>query len=484
MRNVGNLKKRTTLKAQLRTLSMVIGIPFVAMTVTILVMVYLFNREYTITLRNATTASAFNMDFKEKLDLDMYYYVIGNSSMAHLPLEEVENAKGVIQKLQETTTISENQWRVKSLLRLCSRLSECMLHIQETKSYDKRMEQLEQDVYVLTKLIEDYVQDYIYCEVKALSALQDDIQYRVKLTIGLTSVISMLLLLIMCWYCRVISKNITKPVYELCEKVAHLGKGDFNVVPIQAKNQELLTLDEGFNEMTVQMNRLLQRVKDNQNELRKAELELLQAQINPHFLYNTLDSIIWLAESHQDAEVIRMTSNLSTFFRTSLSSGKDIITLATERQQIESYLKIQKIRYSDILQYTIDISPELYHFLIPKLTLQPLVENALYHGVKNKREIGYIQVIGREEGDDILLQVIDNGAGMDEVKIEELRGGFYEENQTGLGNVQNRLRLYCGAGYGLSFDSEVGVGTTVTVRLPKKMDEWTESGKIGSCENG
>lgn len=475
MRRINNPGYRTTLKVQLRKLSMAVGVPFVVMVAVILVMVYMFNREYTITLRNTTTASEFNMDFKEKLDLDMYYYVIGSNSMDHLPLEEVENAKEVIQKLQQTTTISENQWRVKSLLRLLNRLSECMLYIQETKSYDQRMEQLEQDVYVLTELVQGYVQDYIYCEVKALNELQDDIQHRVKLTIGLTSVISILLLAFMLWYSKVISKSITKPVYELCEKVVHLGEGNFNVVPIKANNIEILTLDEGFNEMAVQMNRLLQRVKDNQDELRKAELELLQAQINPHFLYNTLDSIIWLAESHQDTEVIRMTSNLSTFFRTSLSNGKDIITLATERQQIESYLKIQKIRYSDILQYTIDISPELYHFLIPKLTLQPLVENALYHGVKNKRGIGYIQVLGQEDGDDILLQVIDNGAGMDEKQLDDLRGGFYEDNHTGLGilNVQNRLRLYCGTKYGLSFASEVGVGTTVTVRIPKKMDEWT-----------
>ena len=126
-------------------------------------------------------------------------------------------------------------------------------------------------------------------------------------------------------------------------------------------------------------------MRDDQNALRRAELELLQAQINPHFLYNTFDSIIWLAEAGKNREVVEMTTNLSVFFRNSLSKGRDIITLAAEKQQVESYLKIQKVRYRDILQYHINIPKELLDYTLPKLTLQPLVENALYHGIKNRR---------------------------------------------------------------------------------------------------
>lgn len=466
------IEKRKTLRSQFTKLIIAIGIPFIIMIVIILYFLYSFNLEYRATLVNATTASEFNFNFKEKLDLDMYYFVIGSSNMKQLPLDEVVNAKNVIQRLQETTTNAENQWRVDSLLRLCDKLSDAMVKIEQMENYDSRMKMLDQDIYVLTQLVQTYVQEYIYYEVKELSSLQDDIQWKVKVTIGMTALASVLIIVIVLWYSIALSTKITRPIKHLCQKVEHLGEGDFTIVPVETNNVEINSLDEGFNKMIGQINGLLQRVKDNQNALRKAEFELLQAQINPHFLYNTLDSIIWLAEAHQDKEVIQMTSSLSTFFRTSLSNGKDIITIENEMKQIESYLKIQKIRYSDILKYTIHIPNELYEYFIPKLTLQPLVENALYHGVKNKRGVGHIQVLGIEEEDDILLKIMDDGAGMTKEQVEKLQSENSYDIHTGLGieNVQHRLHLYCGPNYGLEFYSEIGIGTTVTVRIPKKMD--------------
>ncbi|MBR3772086.1 MAG: sensor histidine kinase [Clostridium sp.] len=463
-------KGKKTLHRQMQNLSIVLGIPFLVLLLIVFPMVYQFNREYATTLHNATTASEFNFDFKENLDLDMYYFVVGNKNVDHLPLEEVENARKVIKRLQKTTTSKENKWRVKSLLRLCDRLSECMVSIQNTKKYDSRMEQLEHDIYILTKLIQTYMGEYIHFEVKQLSEIQTSIQQRVMMMIGMVAGFCILIFAIMVVYSTRVSKNITEPVYQLCKKVETIGKGDFTVEVIKTDSVEMGKLDEGFNEMAVKIKQLLQREKDNQKALRKAEMELLQAQINPHFLYNTLDSIIWLAEAHQDNEVIQMTSNLSTFFRTSLSKGKDIISLESEKQQVESYLKIQQVRYSDILEYSIKISEKLMNFDIPKLTLQPLVENALYHGVKNKRGIGHIQVVGIDDDDYILLKVIDDGAGMKKEQLEALREGIYEDRHTGLGllNVHNRLKLYYGEDYSITFESEFGEGSEITIRIPKK----------------
>lgn len=463
-------KTRTTLERQLRVLLIGVLVPFIVMITVILFMLATYNREYSTILQNVATASEFSFDFKDNLDLDMYYYVVGSSNIDHLPLEEVEYAQEVIDKLEKTTTQKENQWRIRSLNRLCTRLSECMVEIQETDSYDLRMEQLEHDIYIITDLIQTYMHDYIYDEVKELSALQSDIQKRVMTAIIITAVSSAFLVIIMTLYSVRITKSITTPVRELCKKAEKLGCGDFTVVPIETNNIEIKTLDEGFNEMIVRINSLLQIEKENQNALRRAELELLQAQINPHFLYNAFDSIIWLAEAHKDDEVITMTSNLSVFFRNSLSKGKDIITIEAERQQVESYLKIQQVRYRDIMEYTIDIPEELFSYLIPKLTLQPLVENALYHGIKNRRGVGCISIVGSEDGDDIVLKVHDDGAGMTNEQLEALRSGVYEDNHTGLGlvNVHKRLRLYCGEEYGLLFDSKLDGGTTVTVRIPKQ----------------
>jgi len=207
---------------------------------------------------------------------------------------------------------------------------------------------------------------------------------------------------------------------------------------------------------------------EDQRSLHRAELELLQAQINPHFLYNTLDSIAILAESDRSEDVVNMVTSLSTFFRNSLNKGRDVLTLGAECSQVTSYLEIQQIRYSDILRYEISIPEALMDCVVPKLVLQPLVENALYHGIKNRRGMGLITVTGEEAGGDLLLKVTDNGAGMDEEQVRILQSGLYEDKHTGLGlvNVHKRIRLYCGENYGLSFESCVGRGTTVSVLLP------------------
>ena len=463
-------KRRTTLTRQLRVLLIGVILPFIVMIAVVLGMLGSFNREYAITLQNASTAGEFNNNFKDALDLDMYYYVVGSKNIDHLPLEVVENAQQVITRLQATTTQKENQWRIKSMLRLCQRLKECMLDIESTESYDENMEKLENNIYILTDLVQTYMYEYIYDEVRELSSLQNSISQRVSVTIVTSGLISLTLVIFMLGYSTGITRSIARPIKKLCEKVERLGRGDFTVVPIETYNVEIKTLDDGFNDMVGRINALLERVKNDQNSLRRAELELLQAQINPHFLYNTFDSIVWLAEAHKDDEVIQMTTNLSTFFRNSLNNGSDTITLALEKQQVESYLSIQQIRYRDILKYDIQIPNELLAYKLPKLTLQPLVENAIYHGIKNKRGFGVIVITGEEDEKDIILKIQDDGIGMTEEQLNALRAGVYEDKHTGLGlvNVHKRLKLYCGEDYGLTFDSVYGIGSTVSVRIPKQ----------------
>nr|WP_253940793.1 histidine kinase [Fundicoccus ignavus] len=209
---------------------------------------------------------------------------------------------------------------------------------------------------------------------------------------------------------------------------------------------------------------------EEQELLRKTEFELLQAQINPHFLYNTLDSIIWLAESEQSELVVQMVSSLGAFFRTSLSNGKDVINLETEMKQVESYLEIQKIRYNDVLEYSIELDSSLYSYQIPKLSLQPLVENALYHGIKLKRGKGKIRLSGEIEDEQIVIRVWDNGVGMSQRQLKDLSRNVNSEKrltQLGLMNVQQRLRLYFVQGSGLSFNSVEGEWFEVQVRFPK-----------------
>lgn len=218
------------------------------------------------------------------------------------------------------------------------------------------------------------------------------------------------------------------------------------------------------------------------------ELALLQAQINPHFLYNTMDTIIWLIEAGKNPEATQMVSDLSNFFRHSLSKGQDIITLAEEESQVRSYLQIQQARYADILRYTIDLPERFGAVRIPKLTLQPLVENALYHGIKMKRGMGHIYILARQEGDDIVLQVTDDGAGMSAQRLQQLLDSMEAGKRVGFGlsAIHERLKLFFGEGYGLTIHSREGVGTTVFVRIPRESqkEESGETHSVSACSGG
>ncbi|KAE9628769.1 hypothetical protein GND95_13625 [Defluviitalea raffinosedens] len=221
---------------------------------------------------------------------------------------------------------------------------------------------------------------------------------------------------------------------------------------------------------------LLDAVKTEEKNLREAELELLQAQINPHFLYNTLDTIIWLAESGNPKEVVDMVKALSDFFRTSLNHGNGMFTLKEEERHVKSYLQIQHVRYQDILEYEIDLPDDIKDAIIPKITLQPIVENALYHGIKNRRGKGKISVTGMREGNDVVISIADNGAGMTPEQLNKITtllneghaGGKVQKKMDsyGLYNVNQRIKLKFGNNYGLSISSVYGEGTCVKVRIP------------------
>lgn len=468
---------QTSIKRQIHKLLLIVTISLLLIILALMSMLASINSQYTGVLQNANAAAEFNKEFKKALDLQMYNHVIRPRSAAsesELPMNELDNAVMVLHRLESTTTLRDNSWRIRSMLNMCENLRAYMLEIAKAERYDDRMELLEKNIRGetgLTALIETYMHDYIDDEVRELARLQGEIGGQVTIVIACTLVGVLLLTVAVLLYSMRFARRITGPIGALAQKAQKLGEGDFSIRPIDTNSTELEMLDKGFNEMVGRINTLMARQMEDQKTLHRAELELLQAQINPHFLYNTLDSIVILAENHRVHDVVKMVTSLSVFFRNSLSKGRDKISLAAERDQVASYLEIQQIRYSDILSYEIRIPDELLAFMVPKLILQPLVENALYHGTKNKRGIGRILIDGASLEGEMLLRVADDGAGMDEDQLRALQAGLYEERHTGLGlvNVDKRIKLYCGEKYGLSFESALGKGTTVSVLLPKKM---------------
>jgi two-component system sensor histidine kinase YesM len=236
---------------------------------------------------------------------------------------------------------------------------------------------------------------------------------------------------------------------------------------------EIDTLSTGVEQMVGEMNTLIKEGTDRQETLRKTELALLQAQINPHFLYNTMDTIMWLIEAGSSEKAVRMVSDLSDFFRHSLSNGKDVVTLGDEEQQITSYLQIQQVRYKDILSFSIDIDDGIKNLNVPKLTLQPLIENALYHGVKEKRGKGKITVTGKEENGTVILSVKDDGAGISEDRLDELKEAFVTGERIGFGlvTVHERLKLFFGDAYNIDVKSKEGEGTEISLMIRRTDDE-------------
>ncbi|MBW5445421.1 HAMP domain-containing protein [Cohnella sp. CFH 77786] len=277
-----------------------------------------------------------------------------------------------------------------------------------------------------------------------------------------------------------ITARLTRPIQFLKNKMRQAASGYLDAKVKPAGQDEIADLGKSFNIMLEKIKALLDQSIREKELVQKAELRTLQAQINPHFLYNTLDSVVWMAEAGKKDQVIQLVQAFSRFFRISLNKGRDWISIKSELDHVQSYLIIQQIRYRDILDYEISVDGELQVFPILKMTLQPLVENALYHGIKNKRGKGMIRIGGHVEQErDIVLTVEDDGAGMSAERLAEVREGLNrqrapDEEEDGAGggfglqNVHQRIRLYFGERYGVGIESAEGAGTRIFVRIPKK----------------
>ena len=234
---------------------------------------------------------------------------------------------------------------------------------------------------------------------------------------------------------------------------------------------ELQVLSDSFEHMSNRIKQLMERVRREETELRKTELKALQAQINPHFLYNTLDSIQWMCEQGKNEDAMKMVSALAKLFRISISRGHELIPIKDELQHAKNYLVIQSYRYRNQFSYSFDIETRLEHYLCNKITVQPLIENAIYHGIDRMVDEGEITISVKEapdNKDDILITVEDNGVGMTEEQCRKiLRKERSDSSGIGVKNVNDRLKIYFGEKYGLTIKSELDVGTIVTVRIPK-----------------
>ena len=232
--------------------------------------------------------------------------------------------------------------------------------------------------------------------------------------------------------------------------------------------REVRELSDSFGHMVLRIQQLMSTVREEEVNLRKTELKALQAQINPHFLYNTLDSIAWMCEQGRNADAVKMVHALARLFRISISKGHELIPISKEIEHAESYLQIQKYRYKNQFTYQFDVDPDCLDYYCNKITLQPIIENAINHGLDLLVDEGVILVQVRQDGEDIVFSVQDNGVGMSSEQIDSiLRHGPKDRTGIGIKNVNDRLKIYFGKQYGLHITSELDVGTCVEIRMPK-----------------
>ena len=427
-------KNRSRLATQIRISYIVLLLPSLVFIAFAFYNMQRINKRNNDMISSVVKASEFSLQFKEDFDNETYLLIVGYVTPDSSGLkEDLSKARQVVSELKDYTTTEDNQQRLayaeKYLTNLETYGDRITENLRHENKYEDNMLIWENDVQIVTSLLKDTINEYIYYENRQIQTVQAQNNAMfvniVEISIGLLA-FSLVSMIIVSYFGP---KFITKPIEE--------------------------------------------QVKEEQKLLRKAEFDLLQSQINPHFLYNTLDAIVWSAEAGNQKQVVSMVGNLSDFFRLSLNKGKENVLIREELQHVRSYLEIQHIRYQDILTFEINVPEEFNEYKIPKLTIQPIVENALYHGIKNKRGGGKITIYAEEKRDHFTIVVEDTGKGMDEERLRQvrkaIRDGTPEKNVVyGLYNVNERIRLNFGEGYGIHLESVLNKGTRVRIRLPKK----------------
>lgn len=471
------------LKMKIVFLVMVAIVPLLGIAIYLIIALDNYRSAYDSIVSNMTVANNYNLNFKEELDESIYKLAVGYISFDNIqdddsledPYELIGELRTDFTALAAITTDRESRVWLESLLRnidtLEDRINDVRANVQQGGRYDENMEMLDNNIYILTELIQDDIQYYIHYQTRSIEKLTEQLNEQasafIRLCIGLIAAVVLIAVLVS----SLILKSITNPLQRLCRVTERISRGEFHVRAQIETRDEIRVLSDSVDNMAEKLRIMIDTIKEDERKMRYTELRLLQEQINPHFLYNTLDTIVWLIEGKDLEKAVSMVVSLSEFFRLVLSRGKEFITIEEEELHIRSYLEIQQVRYRDILQYDIAIDPALYRYRILKLTLQPLVENSLYHGIKYKRTDGRIDVIGKQEGSLIRFIVKDNGVGMEETELRKLREEIRKpcketEKGFGLANVNERIRMNFGPQYGMEIDSVKNEGTCVSITIP------------------
>jgi len=463
-----------------------LGVVILIMSITnvlLVVQVLNYSRQYDAIIANITAANSISGRIKSDIDTEMWRVVAGKIDFkAGRQYEIIDAANAQVRGMMQNTDSPRSRIKLDGILRTMQTLTEKVDQMGgqiERGSTTAENEAALDNIRFVTGVLEEVIQDYALFEVQRTGTQYQQMREgfaRWELFYFALMAAAIVFSVLAAW---AISRGIYLPIRKLHDMTATITRNDLQALITHDNVDEITELGMSFNIMVGRIRELLDAKVKEQENLKKAELRALQAQINPHFLYNTLDTIIWMAESKKTDQVIEIVRALSSFFRLSLSKGRDWITIGEEIERTRSYLTIQKMRYRDILDYRIEMDRGVAGNSVLKLILQPLVENALYHGIKNKRQGGTIVVRAEQRNaDEVLLQVEDNGIGFTPERLAQLQAELEDDSGEinldsgfGIGNVNKRIRLYYGNPYGLSIQSTHGAGTCISIVIPARRDE-------------
>jgi len=431
--------------------------------------------KYNRLISNIESANSLNRIVKSDISNEMWSIVVGQKTFEEgKQYKIIDNINNSLDVLIDYTSNKKDKQLIevtkRTMVTLSTYVDKIGIQLENNEKVVETEKTLE-EIRGVTVLVSDVLQEFIYVEIEDIGRVNKSIHTTTLIStiIG----IAILVLVIICAIIGFISvKNaISFPILKLEYMARDIAKGDLSVRAPDPEVEELKDLTRSLNIMAERIKYLIDSGIEEQRKVQKAEMRALQAQITPHFLYNTFDTIVWFAEQGRHQEVVKITLAFTNFFRISLSKGKDWITTAQEIEHVKSYLTIQSIRYGDILDYSIELEERLNDIPMLKLLLQPLVENAIYHGIKHKRGRGFISVRGWEEDGYSCFCVEDSGIGIKPEKLEELRHMLQDEvNMPDIGfgvyNVHRRIRLYYEGAEGLDIESHYGEGTKVSFKLP------------------
>jgi two-component system, sensor histidine kinase YesM len=470
---------RLSLRAKILLSFFTVILLLAAINTLLILEVLRFNRQYDSIITNITTANSINGFIKPAIDTEMWNIVAGKKEFTDgNQYEIIRQVDAQIESMMANTDSDKARIKLDVIRRTMATLTNYVDKMGAQINAGSRVADNElvlENIRGVSDVVEESVQDYMLFEVNRTEQQYMENQARfTRLTIFYMILLPCVIgfSILAAW---IISVSIYIPIKKLHDVTTTITKNDLQALVTSENTDEITELGLSFNLMIGKIRELLDSKIKEQENLKKAELKALQAQINPHFLYNTLDTIVWMAEANQTNQVIEIVRALSSFFRIALSKGRDWIPIRQEIEHVRSYLTIQKMRYRDILDFKIEVDESILDGTILKLTLQPLVENALYHGIKNKRTGGTITVRARRTDDNlVLLDVQDDGMGFTPYKLAQIQAAMkedsgeisFQESGFGLENVNRRIKLYYGSQYGLSVQSRYQDGTDVTVTIP------------------